>query len=504
MAFITLPVSAAEAPAFRDVVDNSWYASAVKTVCDVGLMIGKGDGVFDPDGQVTGAEAVTIATRVHSILTTGSTEVADHYYESTDEPWYWNYVTYAARYFDQEHLGVYDVPASRRLYARMLASAVGDALEEINEVAKNAIPDLEENFLSEGIYRLYRTGILTGNDEKGTFLPDAPIRRSEAAAIAARILDPELRKSVTLTEAAYRFDTTFIVPGGWFTLTVPDWWEGEVLMWPCVNGNGEDKFRMDFYCRLEVERTKFGGLLGSVGIRPHKDDRIWQWPVMEIATVTYPDGQTYDVTLHFPSDVQYYLPEPADYERASNSLRSVVAAMQFPEGCEVIWLTDTTSLELTYQMASHLYDQAREVFAWYYLGLMSVDYSKTVNVNGQVYYQVVDERLQGRFSVEGVRNYLEDYFSGDFVETLFQESPCQFIEKDDILYAGTFGGGGNPFIRKERLEETVKKLSDTKYTITMYAEILNSDLEVTGKEIEYKYTLVYENGRWVFNTFQLP
>ena len=231
MVIDTIPVSAAEAPEFRDVADNSWYASAVQTVCDAGLMIGKGDGIFDPDGQVTGAEAVTIAARIHSILTTGSTDAADHYQESTDEPWYWTYVTYAARYLNQEVLGVYDVPASRRLYARLLAAAVGDVLEEINEVAKNAIPDLEENLLSEGIYRLYRTGILIGNDEKGTFLPDANIRRSEAAAIDARILDPALRKSVTLTEAAYRFDTTFIVPGGWFTLTVPDWWEGEVLMW---------------------------------------------------------------------------------------------------------------------------------------------------------------------------------------------------------------------------------------------------------------------------------
>ena len=350
LAVTALPsaVLAAEpaAASFTDVSPEDWFRDSVTTVSKAGLMIGKGDGVFDPEGHITYAEALTIAARVHAILTTGSPDAADRYYEDhkneevypePNRPWYRTYSQYAERNIRGfASLETTDLSV-RRNFARLLAAAVGDQAAEINEIAENAVPDLEENALTAGIYRLYRAGILTGNDARGTFLPDTPIRRCEAAAIAARILDPALRRRFTLTEAQ-PFDTTLTAPGGWYTLTVPAWWEGEVLPWSGTNNR--DVSRMDFYCRTEVERNEYGGWLGGIGVMPHREIHGWQWAVMEIATVTYPDGQTYDVTLHLPSDVQFTVGDSEDYDRQSDSLRSVAAAMQFPEGCEVILHAD--------------------------------------------------------------------------------------------------------------------------------------------------------------------
>ncbi|MBR4185090.1 MAG: S-layer homology domain-containing protein [Clostridia bacterium] len=350
LAVTALPsaVLAAEpaAASFTDVSPEDWFHDSVTTVSKAGLMIGKGDGVFDPEGHITYAEALTIAARVHAILTTGSPDAADRYYEDhkneevypePNRPWYRTYSQYAERNIRGfASLETTDLSV-RRNFARLLAAAVGDGAAEINEVVPGAIPDLEENALTAGIYRLYRAGILTGNDARGTFLPDTPIRRCEAAAIAARILDPALRRRFTLTEA-HPFDTTLTAPGGWYTLTVPAWWEGEVLPWSGTNNR--DVSRMDFYCRTEVERNEYGGWLGGIGVMPHREIHGWQWAVMEIATVTYPDGQTYDVTLHMPSDVQFTVGDSADYDRASRSLRTVASAMQFPEGCEVILHAD--------------------------------------------------------------------------------------------------------------------------------------------------------------------
>ncbi|MBQ4193132.1 MAG: S-layer homology domain-containing protein, partial [Clostridia bacterium] len=334
------------AASFTDVSPEDWFHDSVATVSKAGLMIGKGDSVFDPEGHITYAEALTIAARVHAILTTGSPDAADRYYEDhkneevypePNRPWYRTYSQYAERNIRGfASLETTDLSV-RRNFARLLAAAVGDQGAEINEIAENAVPDLEENALTAGIYRLYRAGILTGNDARGTFLPDTPIRRCEAAAIAARILDPALRRRFTLTEAQ-PFDTTLTAPGGWYTLTVPAWWEGEVLPWSGTNNR--DVSRMDFYCRTEVERNEYGGWLGGIGVMPHREIHGWQWAVMEIATVTYPDGQTYDVTLHLPSDVQFTVGDSEDYDRQSDSLRSVAAAMQFPEGCEVILHAD--------------------------------------------------------------------------------------------------------------------------------------------------------------------
>ena len=49
-------VSAAETVpgGFTDVAEADWFYKDVRCVHDAGLMIGKGDGIFDPDGQITG------------------------------------------------------------------------------------------------------------------------------------------------------------------------------------------------------------------------------------------------------------------------------------------------------------------------------------------------------------------------------------------------------------------------------------------------------------------
>ena len=52
---------------FSDVAETSWYAENVKTAYELGFMNGKSEGKFDPDGNVTLAEAITMASRVHAI-----------------------------------------------------------------------------------------------------------------------------------------------------------------------------------------------------------------------------------------------------------------------------------------------------------------------------------------------------------------------------------------------------------------------------------------------------
>lgn len=51
-------------PSFTDVPANTWYAEAVAKVVDAGLMVGKGNGIFDPDAPVTRAELATVLARM--------------------------------------------------------------------------------------------------------------------------------------------------------------------------------------------------------------------------------------------------------------------------------------------------------------------------------------------------------------------------------------------------------------------------------------------------------
>ncbi|MBR3997021.1 MAG: InlB B-repeat-containing protein, partial [Clostridia bacterium] len=182
---------------FTDVQESDWFYDNVKSVYEYALMRGKGDGIFDPENGVTLAETVTIAARLHAMYYIGM----DVFGES--DPWYQTYVDYAEdNGIVDEMIDDYTIPATRSEFADILANALPDsALEEINIVAYNGIPDVSlSDSYGRSVYKLYRAGIMIGNDDIGTFAPESNIRRCEVAAIVTRMVDPALRQSVQLGE----------------------------------------------------------------------------------------------------------------------------------------------------------------------------------------------------------------------------------------------------------------------------------------------------------------
>ena len=195
MLFSMLPVAAASGfektetwsdTLFTDVAKTDWFYENVKEAYELGLMVGYGDGTFNPNGNITMAQTVAVAARVHAIATAG---------EETFEqgaPWYQVYVDYAkANGILTADVADYDKAATRLEFARILAKAMPERdLQAINDVAYGDIPDVADD---EAVYKLYRAGVLMGNDEQGTFAPESTIRRSEMAAIVTRMAMPELR-----------------------------------------------------------------------------------------------------------------------------------------------------------------------------------------------------------------------------------------------------------------------------------------------------------------------
>ena len=180
---------------FTDVNESDWFYDNVRSVYEYNLMLGKGDHIFDPESGVTLAETITIAARLHAMYYIG----ADVF--TASEPWYQTYVDYAASVGIIEDVSDdLSVSAARGEFASILANAFPDsALPEINVVAYNGIPDVSlADSYGRDVYKLYRAGIIIGNDEIGTFTPQSEIRRSEVAAIVTRMVDPALRQSVQL------------------------------------------------------------------------------------------------------------------------------------------------------------------------------------------------------------------------------------------------------------------------------------------------------------------
>lgn len=181
---------------FADVHAGDWFAGSVKDAYELGLVKGESETAFSPAGSVNIAAAITLACRIHSIYNTGTADFIQGY------PWYQVYVDYAVangiiRAGEYTNMGA---KATRVQYAAIMSKALPDsALVAINTVEDNAIPDVKMmDAHAADIYNLYRAGILTGSDSRGTFHPQSDIKRSEVAALVTRMADASLRKSVTL------------------------------------------------------------------------------------------------------------------------------------------------------------------------------------------------------------------------------------------------------------------------------------------------------------------
>ena len=185
---------------FSDVSSSAWYSNNVSSVYEYELMNGVGSNRFNPQGTITIAETFTTASRIHCIYFTGESLYVDS--DDVFSVWYEPYLIYSQ---DSNILATtypdYTAVATRADFAKILAASIDPIdLQPINLVDDGAIPDVDmSSDYADAAYLLYRAGVLTGSDENGTFNPTSTISRAEAAAIITRIVDPSLRKTITLT-----------------------------------------------------------------------------------------------------------------------------------------------------------------------------------------------------------------------------------------------------------------------------------------------------------------
>ena len=182
---------------FADVPAGSWYAAGVQSAYELGLMTGTGANAFDPSGNLTLAETVVLAARLHSIYT------GDGASFTGGAAWYQPYVGYAIQngVIPSGAYSDYSATATRAQFASILAAALpSEALPAINTVT--VLPDVDANATyAAAALKLYNAGILTGSDAAGTFNPESSIQRSEVATIVTRMADQSQRKTFTLSAA---------------------------------------------------------------------------------------------------------------------------------------------------------------------------------------------------------------------------------------------------------------------------------------------------------------
>lgn len=187
-----LPIAAhaADIP-FTDVPETQWYYADVKSAYETGLINGKTTTLFKPDDNMTYAEAAKLAACMYQRFTDGVVSL-----KNGTPDWYSTYVDYTKNRGIITKDYVWNQQATRAGYMEIFAKSLPDyALKAINDVPDNSIPDVPmEHPQAEAIYTLYRAGILQGTDATHHYCnPASTIKRSEVAAIVARMMDSSKR-----------------------------------------------------------------------------------------------------------------------------------------------------------------------------------------------------------------------------------------------------------------------------------------------------------------------
>lgn len=199
--------------AFTDVRADSWYAPYAASVYEYGLMEGRGEGAFSPDGSITVAELLTLSARLHSTYENGGS-AASFARSEAGENWFNPYLAYL------EETGLlpfrlpdYHVSATRAQMASIFAvSLPQEWYDDRNAqlitdayLSRGFITDVDEYTpYQQEILWMYRQGILVGADDTGSFLPANTVTRAEVAALLTRMVEPASRLTPDWTVLSYR------------------------------------------------------------------------------------------------------------------------------------------------------------------------------------------------------------------------------------------------------------------------------------------------------------
>lgn len=183
--FAAIPVSAASM--FSD-INGHWAQETIEELAGKGIINGKGEGLYDPEGNVTRAEFSKLLTCI-----------AGNNFESVDgelidvpkDAWFNPYVYEALKqciFYINELNGGYFLPDSSAdretvaVWAVRLLGVEGDS--DTTPFADNTSID---NKIA--VATAYNQGIISGDAGTGKFRPDDPLTRAEAATIIKRVMN---------------------------------------------------------------------------------------------------------------------------------------------------------------------------------------------------------------------------------------------------------------------------------------------------------------------------
>ena len=187
---------AAYTPRVAQFTDMNWSKDFVEKVYAYGWMDGMGGGKFAPEGDLTIAQAIVLAARLHSVQ-------VNEPIPTSEGPWYQTYVDYCkANNLLWNFYSYWEEGAEAKLMARMNDKATRMDMVKIlsgaadlpglswHEEETVSVPDVNKDEDEGGalVYDWYRNGIVAGDPGTGAFRPNDSIKRGEVAVILCKLL----------------------------------------------------------------------------------------------------------------------------------------------------------------------------------------------------------------------------------------------------------------------------------------------------------------------------
>ena len=179
----TYTVTVVEAEMFSDVSDSKWYYDYVLEASDLGIINGKGDGIFAPEEDVTRGDFAVMLTNMlgvselpHVVNNPFADVNEDIYY--SDAIAYCYYQGYIGGYPDGSYRP--EATITRQEAAKIIAEAL-----ELTETDDELFTDdnLIHEWAEDYVYQCKAAGIFGGDAGTGNFRPTDAISRAETAKI---------------------------------------------------------------------------------------------------------------------------------------------------------------------------------------------------------------------------------------------------------------------------------------------------------------------------------
>ncbi len=170
---------------FADVAENAWYASSVKAVYSLGLFSGTSADTFNPQGNLTVAQAIALAARTYANANNETVPAAN-----AGEAWYQGAYDYCvangiidAKTWTADKL---NANATRYEMASILNGAADESVLVATKDVDSVIDVPADSEYADIVLTWYRAGIVSGTST-GAFEGDRTITRAEVAKILCNL-----------------------------------------------------------------------------------------------------------------------------------------------------------------------------------------------------------------------------------------------------------------------------------------------------------------------------